>query len=101
MVPVMASFLEGAAQSPGLSMPESQRVGGGGQRNSESRAGWLAAFGEELEVTMVRSHGASVLAQVLALLPSCCVTFGKLLPTLGLSFFTRKWEGWIRPVTFK
>ena len=39
---------------------------------------------------MLRSLGASVLAPVLALLPTCCVTFGKSLPTLGLSFFFLK-----------
>lgn len=97
----MASFLGGVAhQSPGLSTPEIQRVG---ERSEEFRTMVRVAdaFGEELVVTVVRSHGASVLAQVLALLPSCRVTFGKLLPTLGLSFFICKWEGWIRPVTFK
>lgn len=36
---------------------------------------------------MLRSLGASVLAPVLALLPTCCVTFGKSPPSLGLSFF--------------
>lgn len=49
---------------------------------------------------MIRRHGASVLAPVLALLPTCCVTIGKLLPTLGLSVIICKWEGCSGPVTF-
>lgn len=79
------------------------RWGVGRRESEEVRTvdGQLAAFCEELEATMVRSHGALFLVPVLALLPTCCVTFGKSLFTLGLSFFTCKREGWTRPVTFK
>lgn len=59
---------------PGPSTQESQRVGWRGLEEFRTISGQLAAFSEELEATIVRSHGALFLAPVLALLPTCCVT---------------------------
>lgn len=73
-VSVLVSFLEGVAQLPGPSTQESQRVGWRGLEEFRTISGQLAAFSEELEATIVRSHGALFLAPVLALLPTCCVT---------------------------
>lgn len=68
-------------------MLESQREKVRGIQNHGRVAGCLR---QEAGGHMVRSHGATVQASVLALLPTYCVTFGKLLPTLGLSFFICK-----------
>lgn len=57
--------------------------GAGGVQNRSRVAGGLQ---QELDVAVLTSPGASVLAPVLALLPTCCVTFCKSLPALGLSF---------------
>lgn len=65
---------------PSREVPPCRRArewAGEGWRSSEPWAGWPAAFCQELEAIMIRSHGALVLAPVLALLPTCCVTFGK------------------------
>lgn len=96
---VLVSFPEaGSYQS---SMQESQRVGWRGSEEVRTGGEQLAAFCEKLEATVVRSHGAPLLVTVLALLPTCCVTFGKSLLTLGLKFFICKREGWTRLMTFK
>lgn len=85
-MPDLVSFLEEVTQTP---VPPFKRARGGLEeagvvQNHEQVTDCLP---QELEVTALRSLRVSVLAPVLALLPTCCVNFGKSLPTLGLSFF--------------
>ena len=84
-MPDLALFLEEVAQTPVPPFKRAREGTGGGWSSSEPWAG--SCLPRELEVTALRSLGVSVLAPVLVLLPTCCVTFDKSPPTLGLSFF--------------
>lgn len=84
-MPDLALFLEEVAQTRVPPFKRAREGTGGGCSSSEPWAG--SCLSRELEVTALRSLGVSVLAPVLVLLPTCCVTFDKSPPTLGLSFF--------------
>ena len=84
-VPDLALFLVEVAQTPVPLFKRAREGARGGWSSSEPWAG--SCLPQEQEVTALRSLRVSVLAPVLVLLPTCCMTFDKSLPTLGLSFF--------------
>lgn len=101
---ILVSFLEEGGCWGAVTSPPCRRAeewAGEEEEKFRTVGRQLAVFCEELGAMMVRSHRAPFSAPVLALLSTCCVTFGKSLLTLGLSFSICQREGGTRPVTFK